>query len=82
ETFIHLTRDPELAQSLDIPVNTLEGYLFPETYHFSRYTSERKIIQTMLDTFVQRAARPKHLKRAEELNMSFHEIVTLASLIE
>ena len=39
DTFIRLTQDKGLIQSLGIPTNTLEGYLFPETYHFSKFLS-------------------------------------------
>ncbi|KMP11952.1 aminodeoxychorismate lyase [Candidatus Nitromaritima sp. SCGC AAA799-C22] len=80
--FIQTTHDPELLNSLNIPSDSVEGYLFPETYYFSKYTSERKIIQTLLDTFKQRVLTPELLKRLQAQEFSLHEIVTLASLIE
>lgn len=82
EQFIRLTRDKELIDSLGIPWESLEGYLFPETYHFNKYTSERKIIQVMVNTFKKKAQRPEYLERAKSLDLTFHQIVTLASLIE
>jgi peptidoglycan lytic transglycosylase G len=82
EEFIRQTQDSELVQSTGIPGSSLEGYLFPETYHFSRNTSERKIIQKMLNTFKEQVASPELRNRAKAVNLSFHQIVTLASLIE
>lgn len=82
EEFIKQSQDSELIQSTGIPASSLEGYLFPETYHFSRNTSERKIIQKMLNTFKEQVAAPELKDRAKALNLSFHQIVTLASLIE
>lgn len=80
QKFIQWTRDKTLIQSLNIPSDSLEGYLYPETYHFSKYTSEQKIVQTMVDTF--KAKTLDILKNATSLDFSIHEIITLASLIE
>ncbi len=82
EIFIKESRDRDLIQTLDINSDTLEGYLFPETYHFSKHTSEKKIIQTMLNTFKQKIASQAILDQVENSKMSMHEIITLASLIE
>lgn len=82
EDFIRQTQDKELIQSAAIPANSLEGYLFPETYHFSKNTSARKIIQSMLDMYQEVVKKHELLKQASPVNLSFHEIVTLASLIE
>ena len=32
---------------------TLEGFLFPETYHFSRFTTEKQVLQKMIATFLE-----------------------------
>ena len=82
EEFILQTQDKELIQSAGIPAISLEGYLFPETYHFSKHTSERKIIQSMLDTYHEKIKTYELSKRTPFMNLSFHEVVTLASLIE
>lgn len=82
ETVIRETRNKSLIQSLDIPTDSLEGYLFPETYHFSKRTPESKIVQKMVDTFKKQVFNPQILKSAKEGSLSWHEIITLASLIE
>lgn len=80
--FIKESRKTEWINSLNIPSDSLEGYLFPETYHFSKYTSERKIIHTMVDTFKKRVINQELLDQVRRSNFSLHEIVILASLIE
>jgi len=80
ETFIQQTKQVDLLKG--IPVDSLEGYLFPETYHFGKFTAEEKIVKKMVATFKERALKQDFLKRAGEIGFSFHEIITLASLIE
>ena len=82
DTFIRLTQDKDLIRSLGIPTDTLEGYLFPETYHFSKFTPETKIIRKMVDTFKEQISKARLLQSAKESSLSWHEIITLASLIE
>lgn len=82
ERFIQETENQKLLASLGIPVDNLEGYLFPETYRFGKYLGEEKIVLAMLRTFKRRVLKTEIIKRAEELEMTVHEIITLASLIE
>jgi len=82
EVFIKESRNKDLIQELDINSDSLEGYLFPETYHFSKHSSEKKIIQTMLNTFKQKMQSQSILDQVTNSKMSMHEIITLASLIE
>ena len=35
----------------DIPYNTLEGYLFPETYYFKKDEKKETIVKVMLNEF-------------------------------
>ncbi len=82
ENFIRQTRDEDLIRSLGIPADNLEGYLFPETYYFSKFTEEKTIIQKMIDTFKEQTLKPQLMNRAKKSKFSWHEIITLASLIE
>ena len=82
EEFIKESRNKDLIKTLNITSGSLEGYLFPETYHFSKHTTEQKIIQTMLNTFQQQIANQKILEQLQNSDMSLHEVITLASLIE
>jgi UPF0755 protein len=82
EEFIKESKKKELIADLNIPTENLEGYLFPETYHFGKFLGTEKIVKNMIDTFKQRILTPEILDRAKEMDMSIHEIITLASLIE
>ena len=78
--FLQEAKNVELLEG--IPTSSLEGYLFPDTYHFGKRTTEAAIINKMIETFKERALKQEFLKRAEDLGFSYHEIITLASLIE
>lgn len=64
-----------------IEATTLEGYLFPNTYHFPDGAPAELIIRTMLDEFEQQWT-PEMSVEAKALGFSKHEIITLASIIE
>lgn len=50
-TFFQLTRDTTFIDSLGLPVQFLEGFLFPDTYYVPHYADERYIIRMMVDNF-------------------------------
>lgn len=81
EEFLRLSRHPSFLRSLGIEGESLEGYLYPETYYFSKGEGERKIIQTMISTFNQFYTLDME-EKARVLSMTRREIVTLASIIE
>ncbi len=80
ENFLKQTKNMELVT--EISADSLEGYLFPETYHFGKFTAEATIVKKMVETFKERVLKQEFLKRAGEMGFSYHEIITLASLIE
>ncbi len=79
--FLKLARDPRMAHLLGVDEKTLEGYLYPDTYSFTRFTGERVILKTMVDHFKEVYNREIKFG-AEKQKMSMHEVVTLASVIE
>lgn len=50
-------RDPAPIRDLDPDARDLEGYLFPDTYSWSRGTGEREIVATLVATFRERFER-------------------------
>jgi UPF0755 protein len=62
-------------------VSDLEGYLFPDTYDFPQGLSARQAVAIMLERFEQ-VWLDEWDARAEELNMTRHQVVTLASIVE
>jgi len=61
--------------------NRLEGYLYPETYIFDIKGGEKEVLNKLLGQF-DKVFLPEYYARAEEMNMSADEIITLASIIE
>jgi UPF0755 protein len=74
-------RDTALLARLDVPTPTLEGYLFPDTYHFPYGISARLAVREMTRRF-ESVWDSAWDARLVELGMSRHQIVALASIIE
>jgi UPF0755 protein len=68
-------RDVKLVGDIDPHAQTLEGYLFPDTYHFQRLETVDQMAAAMVKHFRQ---------EAEQLGLTanFHQVVTMASLVE
>jgi UPF0755 protein len=69
---------PFLSQ---VPTSNLEGYLFPETYLFAHGVSSAVVTEAFLGQF-QRRVLPIWNSISASANISLHEAVTLASMIE
>ncbi|MDH4182974.1 MAG: endolytic transglycosylase MltG [Nitrospinota bacterium] len=63
------------------PGASLEGYLFPETYHFAKSTPVKTVVETMLSTFRRKAAQALP-EEAMADPLRLHQLVTMASIIE
>jgi UPF0755 protein len=75
------TRNTRPISDLDTDSNDLEGYLFPETYFFSRRATADEVVGAMVSNF-RRVWTTERQARAAELRMGLREVVTLASIIE
>jgi UPF0755 protein len=81
ESVAAAVRDTTLLERLGIPTPTLEGYLFPETYQFTDGTSAREAVRDMVAQFEARWDATWDA-RLDTLNMSRHQVITLASIVE
>ncbi|WP_078497770.1 endolytic transglycosylase MltG [Paenibacillus selenitireducens] len=92
DEFLKLANEPAVftsAETGSIPseaplLHRLEGYLFPETYELKKGSTEKDIIQRMLDELDKKV---KQLptgweQQMKEHNLDFHQLMTVASLIE
>lgn len=73
--------DPGFIASLGIRAPTLEGYLYPDTYKFPKGVRPKEVLTTMVE-HLRQVYGPELQARAKELNMTQHEVLTLASIIE
>lgn len=81
DAFIQAACDATLARKLGLDSDTVEGYLFPETYFFPKDVTFEKIISTMVRRFWS-IFTPEWQARAKSCGFTVHQIVTLASIIE
>lgn len=78
--FLSLAEDPETLKKHGISGPSLEGYLYPDTYHFGKGLSASTIIDTMIRRFRQ-VVEP-YTERIEGSGMTMEEVLTLASIVE
>ncbi|OGC25004.1 hypothetical protein A2291_01650 [candidate division WOR-1 bacterium RIFOXYB2_FULL_42_35] len=64
-----------------IPSESLEGYLYPDTYLLLKDTSNEVVVERMLNRFEEQVL-PFWRTAAQETKYNLHEILTLASIIE
>jgi UPF0755 protein len=81
EKFLAAAGDPEILREYRIPGDTMEGFLYPETYLFPAEYPPSLAVKAMADTFFRRLAETG----ADPGSLSPEELyrkVTLASIIE
>lgn len=80
EDFLKYALSPQVSKKYGISTYGIEGFLFPDTYYFSKNTHPLRIIDVMFNNFIRRTKDMRSM--LEKLDMSPEEWVTIASLIE
>jgi UPF0755 protein len=76
DDFLKLAQsETALVRTYDSQAKSLEGYLFPDTYQFTRTQSMHDIVATMVRRFDREA-------KALGLTGDLHQLVTMASIVE
>jgi len=78
--FISLTGSPDVARAYGFSGPDLEGYLYPDTYQFSRGLSEETIVDVMVRHFLDVSASFRD--RIKASGMTLEQVVILASIVE
>lgn len=81
EAFLRAVSAGGFARELGLEAERLEGYLYPETYRFRRGTPAEEVARRMVDEF-NASWTEQDRQRAFQSQLSIHEIVTLASIVE
>ena len=81
QLFLQAMADTDLVAALDPDAGDLEGYLFPDTYHFPRTATEQEIVAAMVHRFHE-VIDPDYPGADVENKLTLRQAVTLASLIE
>ncbi len=79
--FASLGLSKEMASKLKVNADSLEGFLFPDTYSFSLIDGEERILETMVRRF-QSKFTEEYKKKAAIMGFTPLELITLASIIE
>lgn len=59
----------------------LEGYLFPDTYNFRLDSTPDDVLTTLLTTFQDRV-QPESITEADQMGLTLHQVITIASIVE
>jgi UPF0755 protein len=84
ERFVALCRDPAFIGRTEpeaAGAGSLEGYLHPETYFFTKATTAEEIARLMAEK-ARSIWGERERARAAELGLTRHEVLTLASMVE
>ncbi len=76
-----LMSDRDFLRQLEVPSTSLEGYLFPNTYYFSKGSTSREVLSMMVSRF-WRVMVPDWQSRLRERGLTVNQGVTLASIIQ
>lgn len=82
DALLEAFRDPGPVAAVDGEAPDLEGYLFPETYHFAKGTTPRDVARALAARFVETWTRLGGHERAASLGLRPRDVATLASLVE
>jgi UPF0755 protein len=76
-----IARDKKTADELRIPNDTLEGFLFPDVYDLPKGLSARTLLETLIGRY-RKYVTAGILDSARQHDLTEHDLLTLASLIE
>jgi UPF0755 protein len=81
EKFLELALSKTNAAKHKVAAPTLEGFLFPDTYSFSRIDGEERILDRMVQRFFSKVDSGL-VAEAKSKGLSLEQLVTFASIIE
>jgi UPF0755 protein len=79
--FLSICKNQGILKRHGIPAQTLEGYLFPNTYRFPEKDTALNIINRMVDRF-KKAYESLDSTQSGRFGFTMHQFVILASIIE
>jgi UPF0755 protein len=82
KTFLQLAHEREFLKSQGIPSDSLEGYLAPDTYFFSKETGVDEFLEKIVQRTFKFFERADIAQRIREMHMDMFDILSLASIIE
>jgi len=81
EEVLAASRDRRVLQMLGIEVDSLEGYLFPDTYRVFKGMHPGEILARMVQR-LREVVTPDLIEKAQAQGLDLHGLLTLASIVE
>ncbi|GAB3924143.1 endolytic transglycosylase MltG [Mucilaginibacter myungsuensis] len=81
DAVLELMKDVSVIKDIAPQAKNLEGYMYPNTYDLSRSVTTPAIIEKMVVEF-KKHWKPEFADQAAKLNLTPHQVITIASLIE
>jgi peptidoglycan lytic transglycosylase G len=81
ENVLRASTNGLFLQTLGVPGDSLEGYLYPDTYQFVKGMTAEEILTKMVARMRERVSADI-LAAAQARDLNFHQLLTLASIIE
>lgn len=81
EDVLRVARDALFLRTIDIRADSVEGYLFPDTYQFVKGMTPEEMLARMVARMREQVS-PELLAEARARDLSLHQLLTLASIIE
>jgi UPF0755 protein len=82
DEFIALARNRSFLERLGIRGDSVEGYLAPDTYFYSREVEAEKLIERVAQKTIKFFAREDIVRSMKEMGLDVSATLTLASMIE
>jgi len=81
QDFINAAHSKKILKKYNIPGNTVEGYLYPDTYFFPKEFPAETVVDIMVEQFfkVLNKIEPEYIKLTPE---ELHKKIILASIVE
>ncbi len=84
DVFLRLTDNPQIFKedcAFPLPKKSLEGYLYPDTYYFTRNENPQEVVKKFLVRF-EGVVGSLYKKWRGNHHLSLEEVITLASIVE
>ena len=81
EDVLRLSRDPLFLRTLGVEADSLEGYVFPDTYRFFKGLAVEEMLARMVRRLREKVA-DNLLAQAQARGLTLHQLLALASIIE
>ena len=81
KTLEQLASDATFLKRIGVPARSIEGFLFPDTYTFTRNATETAVLAKMVSRAMEEYRRAD-AQRKEGVKLSLLETFTLASIVE